>query len=107
MTYLLQPPQERTIPVTRGADRAFTVKRVDNAGAPVNFPAGTQVWMDIDIDRANPTRVQAGVSNALAAFTLNYTVLDQVRTSTRWRILMSVGGAETPLLVGRFERRDG
>lgn len=104
--YLTPPPAEAVIPATRGCDRRFSVQRVQ-AGSPTPFDAGTQVYIWIDIDKTAPTRVDAVVAGSVAAFTLPSTVLDLVRTGTRWRIVHDVGDAETALLVGRFERHDG
>jgi hypothetical protein len=95
------------IPVTRGCDRSFTIQRLDTGGSAVSFDAGSSVYMWIDIDRAAPTRVDAVVSGSTAAFVLDYTVCDLVRTGTRWRIVLKIGSSELPLLVGRFERHDG
>ena len=105
--YVIPPPVEKVLPVTRGCDRAFTVKRVDDSGNAVNFSAGTTVYMWVDIDAANPTKVNATVSGANAAFVIDSVVCDQVRNGTRWRAVLDQGDLETPLLVGRFERRDG
>ena len=105
--YICAPPAERVIPVTRGCDRAFTVQRVSSTGAAVAFDAGTQVYMWVDVDKAAPTKVNAVVSGSTAAFALQSTLLDLVKDSTRWRIVLDVGESETPLLVGKFERYDG
>lgn len=105
--YICAPPAERVIPVTLGCDRAFTVQRVSSSGAAVNFDAGSQVYMWVDVDKAAPTKVDATVSGSTAAFALQSTVLDLVRSSTRWRIVLDVGELEVPLLVGKFERYDG
>lgn len=105
--YICAPPAERVIPVTKGCDRAFTIQRVSSSGAAVSFDAGSQVYMWLDVDKAAPTRVDAVVSGSMAAFALQSTVLDLVRSSTRWRIVLDVGELEVPLLVGKFERYDG
>ncbi len=104
--YIGSPPAEKLIPVTKGCDRLFTIQRTQN-GNPVNFDNGTTVYMWVDIDKANPTKVDATVSGSSAAFAIQSTVLDLVRTGTRWRIVLDVGNTEIPLLVGRFERYDG
>jgi hypothetical protein len=105
--YICAPPAERVIPVTRGCDRAFTIQRVSSTGTAVAFDAGSQVYMWIDVDRAAPTKVDAVVSGSTAAFSIQSTVLDLVRSSTRWRIVLDVGELEVPLLVGKFQRYDG
>jgi len=106
-SYVCAPPAERIIPVTRGCDRAFTIQRLNSGGTAVNFDAGSSVYMWIEIDRAVPTRVDATVSGSTAAFALDYTVCDLVRTATRWRVVLKVGSSELALLVGKFERHDG
>jgi len=105
--YICAPPVEKVIPVTRGCDRAFTIQRVSSTGAAVSFDAGSQVYMWLDVDKAAPTKVDAVVSGSMAAFALQSTVLDLVKSSTRWRIVLDVGELEVPLLVGKFERYDG
>lgn len=104
--YLVPPPQSGVIPVTRGCDRAFTIQRVDTTGNPVSFPAGVEVYMWVDVDPA-PIKVNAVVSGSNAAFTLQSEVCDLVKNNGKWRAVLDSGDLETPLLVGRFERRDG
>ena len=107
-SYLIDPPAEYIIPVTRGADRAFTIARVDDAGAPVDFGDGDTVYMWIDVDDpSNPTRVDAVVAGSFAAFVLPSTVLDLIYSRGRWRTVWNQAGLETPLIVGKFERHDG
>ena len=105
-SYIGEPPQERTIPVTLGCDKLFTVQRTQN-GAPTAFDSGTTVYMWIDIDKTAPTKVNAVVSGTNAAFTIPSEVADLTRTGTRWRIVNDYGTTEIPILVGRFERHDG
>lgn len=105
--YVCAPPVEKVIPVTLGCDRIFSVRRTNAQGAPLNYAAGTSVYMWIDIDKANPTRVDAVITNETALFTLEVAVCDQVRTGTRWRVVLDLGETELPLLVGKFERHDG
>lgn len=106
MSYIGSPPAEKIIPVTRGCDRLFTVQRIQD-DEPTAFDQGSTVYMWIDIDRAAPTKVDATVSGSTASFAIQSTVLDQVRNSTRWRIVLDQGATEIPLLVGKFERHDG
>lgn len=106
MSYIGGLPIKKTIPVTRGCDRAFTLQRTQN-GSPTNFASGTTVYMWIDIDRASPTKVDAVVSGSTAAFHIQSTVLDLVRTGTKWRAVLDLGDFEVPLMVGKFERHDG
>lgn len=105
--YLVPAPATKVIPVTLGADVAFTLQRTDTENTPVNFDAGSQVYLQVDLDKTNPTKVQATVSGSTAAIRMDYTVADQCRNSTRWQVIVKNGSAETALLVGRFERNDG
>ena len=104
---LAAPPAERLIPVTRGCDRSFTLQRVDPDGLPVPFADGTSIYVQIDIDKSAPTRVDAVMSGATAAIIIPDSVCDQVRTGTRWRAILDQGDLDTALLVGKFERHDG
>lgn len=106
MTYIGQPPIERVIPVTRGCDRRFTVQRTQD-DEPTAFDAGSEVYMWVDIDKAAPTRVDAVVDGTDALFALESELLDQVRNTTRFRIVLDVDTFEIPLVIGRFERHDG
>lgn len=103
--YVAKPPKSWVIPVTRGCDRAFTLRRRDPAGELADWNAS--VYMEIDIDKADPTSVEAVVEGSLASFLIDSAVCDQVRNATRWRIVMSEGELETALAVGNFERHDG
>lgn len=105
--YIVPPPAEKVIPITRGCDRAFTVRRTDSAGNATNFDAGTTVYMWVDVESGESVKVDATVSASTAAFVIPSEVCDQVRNNARWRIVLDQGALETPLLVGRFERRDG
>jgi len=104
--YVMSPPAEKVIPVTLGCDRAFTIKRTNEAGASVNYAAGTTVYMWIDLP-SGTIKVDATVSGANAAFMITSTVCDAVLNNTRWRVVLDVGDLETPLLIGRFKRHDG
>lgn len=105
--YIGAPPAEKLIPVTRGCDRSFTIQRTDAQGNPLNFDAGNTVYLWIDIDKSNPTKVNAVISGANAAITISDTICDAVKTGTRFRAVLDQGELEIPLLVGRFERHDG
>ena len=104
--YVVPPPTAKVIPVTRGCDRAFTIQRVDTNGNPVNFSAGTTIYMWVDTE-SGTQKVDATVAGSTAAFVLESTVCDKVRNNARWRAVLDTGDLELPLLVGRFERRDG
>jgi hypothetical protein len=106
--YIAAKLPNRVIPVVKGTDRQFSIRRRDPAtGNPVNWNAN--VFVDIDINKSSPTRVAATVLNDLATVRIESTVCDQVKTGTAWRAVMSAGNPslETALLVGTFERNDG
>lgn len=107
MTYIGTPPTAYVIPVTRGTDRTFTLRRRDSEGEPVNWAA--DIYIDIDIDKLDPERVEAVVTDDEAVLRIESTVLDLVKNSTKWRIVRSVDGEptfETAIAVGTFERHD-
>lgn len=103
-TYLLAPPPEAIIPVTRGCDRAFTVQH-QPAGVVTDYPAGSSVTMSIATEP--PTVLTATIERFNAHITIPSPVADLVRTGTRWRCILDLGGLELPLLVGTFRRCDG
>lgn len=106
MTYIGSPPAERLMPMTRGCDKLFTVQRTQS-GSPTAFDAGTTVYIYLDIDRANPTKVDAVVSGSTAAFNIPSTTCDLARSGTKFRIVLDYGTVEIPLIVGKVERHDG
>lgn len=105
--YIGTPPDEYVIPVTMGADRAFTLNRQDKAGNPLDWDA--LVSITIDIDKLAPTVVPATVAGPQANIVIPHTVADQVTNKTRWRVTMTDNATslETPICVGTFERHDG
>lgn len=105
-SYVVSPPVEKVIPVTKGCDRAFSVRRVNDAGSPTNFDAGTTVYMWVEVG-SSPVKVDATISGSNATFVLDSALCDQVRNGAKWRAVLDKGDLELPLLVGRFERRDG
>lgn len=105
MSYAVPPPVERLFSVTRHCDLAFTIRRVDG-GVPVDIAEGTTVAMYIDIDRADPTKVDAVISGSDADFVIDAAVIAAARTGTRLQVVID-GNVDTPLLVGRIERHDG
>jgi len=106
--YIAAKLPNRVLPVVKGTDRVFSVRRrAPETGDPVNWDA--EVFLDIDIDKVNPTRVDATVVGDLATIRIESTVCDQLKTGMTWRVVMSAGepSLETALLVGTFERNDG
>lgn len=104
--HVIAPPAARVLPVTAGCDRAFTVQHAP-AGQLTDFPAGATVRIAIDIDRDNPTIIDATVERCNAAIRIPANICDQVRTGTRYRVLLDLGSVELPLVVGTFQRFDG
>jgi len=109
MSYVAPRLPNRVLPVTKGTDRMFSIRRRNSAGQPQNWDCA--VYVDIDIDRASPTRITASVVGDLATVRIESSIADQCRTGMTWRAVMSqpaVGQSlETALLVGTFERNDG
>lgn len=107
--YIGSPPTTYVIPVTKGADREFTLRRRDTNGDPVDWAA--DLWIDIDIDKTDPTRVEATVTADEAVLRIESTILDLVKNSTKWRIVRSAAddpeSFEIAVAVGTFQRFDG
>lgn len=102
------PPGGKIIAVTRGTDCAFTLRRKDTDGNPLDW--NCQVWVCVDIDRKNPTKVLADVAGADALVRIESEQADLIRTGAAWRVVRSLDGApslEKPVMVGYFERHDG
>ena len=108
MTYIAPKLPNRLLPITKGTDRVISIQRLDGDGNPQHWECN--VFMDIDIDKANPTRIAAQVVDDVAVIRIESTVADLCKNTTTWRAVMSQAGSptlETPLLVGMFERNDG
>lgn len=107
MVYIGNPPQQFIIPVTLGADRKFTTNRNDGSvdKNPVDWDA--TVSMAIDIDKANPTIIDATVVGSQAEILIPSATADQVKSNTRWRLYMNANDLTTPIAIGTFERDDG
>ena len=108
--YIAPKLSSYVIPVTRGTDRVFSIKRKTAKGVPQNWDC--QVYMDIDIDKTSPTRIAASVANDVAVVRIESDVADQCKNGVTWRVVMSQSspGAptlETALLIGVIERNDG
>ena len=109
MTYVNAKLPNHTIVVTKDCDRTLTVRRRHpTTGDAVNW--GAAVYILVDVDRNNPTRVEGTVDNSLATIRMESSLLNLVRNGTTWRVVMSQTGApslETAVMVGAFERNDG
>lgn len=109
--YIAPKLPNRVIPVTKGTDRLFTIRRRNEQGQPQDWDC--EVFIDIDINKASPTRIAATIDQDLAAVRIESTVADQCRAGTTWRVVMAQAGdtdsptVETALLIGIFERNDG
>lgn len=101
----------RVIVVTKDCDRTLTVRRRDKVtGEPVDWDAGAEVFIDVDVSRASKVRVNAGVDGSLATMRMESTLLNSVKNGATWRVILSQPGDpryETPIMVGVFERNDG
>lgn len=105
--YIGNPPNNRVIPVTKGADCRFTLRRRDTDGTLLDW--GGDVYVTIGIDK-DPVRVDAVVGGHDAVVRIESDVCDAVRNTTTWQAIISLSGdpsLELPLLVGTFERHDG
>lgn len=107
-SYVAAKLPNRVIPLTRDCDRAVALRRTDEDGDPVNWDC--DVYMLIDINRSDPTRVDGVVSGSLATVKVEAETANQCRSGVTWRIVASSDGApstESPIMVGTFERNDG
>lgn len=99
----------RVIVVTRDCDRTISIRRRDPVTAdPVDWDA--EVYILVDVNRTSPTRVSGVVSGSLATIRMESSLLDDVKTGTTWRVIMSQAGTpryESAVMVGTFERNDG
>ena len=105
-TYLIDPPKSYVLPVTLECDRVIIVRRKDSEGEPLNWGTIT-VHMAIDIDKDDPTVVDANITDDEAELHIEESVCDLIKKGTRWRIWSDDSGVRTPLLVGKIERSDG
>lgn len=109
--YITPKLPNRIIPVTKECDRIITIRRRDpDTAAPVDWGVDVEVYIKIDIDRANPTRVTGVVDASVATIRIESSVLDSVKNGTTWRVIMSQPGVprlETAVMIGVFERNDG
>lgn len=104
MTALVAPPTETRLPVTRGCGRALTVEYRDPAtGQRATWPAGSTV--SLHAEGVDPLPADMVAYNA--TITLPAQVCDQLKTNTRFRVILSFGALQLPLLVGRIVRFDG
>lgn len=107
-SYVTPKLPNRVIPLTKDCDRSVALRRKDDLGDPVAW--GADVYILIDIDRANPTKVDASVVGAVATIKIEAATANLCRSGTTWRVVMSQAGSptnEVPLMVGTFERNDG
>ncbi|MDD7812632.1 hypothetical protein PP713_08695 [Mycobacterium sp. CSUR Q5927] len=108
--YIGLPPQSRIIPVTKGTDVSFTLRRRDADGNLVDWDA--EVFVNVDL-KDGPRRVDAEVSGADAVVRIESEIANLVslgHTVTTWQAVVSIPGnpsLEKPLCVGSFERFDG
>lgn len=110
--YIGLPPQSRIIPVTKGTDVSFTLRRRDTESNPVDWDADVFVNVDLkDAERKpDPTRVEAVVTGPDALVRIESEVVDRIATGMTWQAIVSLPGSPTlekPLCVGSFERFDG
>lgn len=109
--YIAPRLPNRILPITKGTDRVFTIRRKDVDGNAQDWDC--DIFIDIDIDKTSPTRIAARVAADLAEVRIESNICDQCKNNTTWRAVMSTTNQEsgpsleTALLVGTFERNDG
>ena len=104
--YALPPPAEKIFPITRHCDLAFTVRRVDANGNPVDIAAGTSIVAYIEVDKVNPTAITATITGPNASVVIPKDVGDTCKNNTRIQVVVD-GAVDSPLLVGKLVRFDG
>lgn len=105
MTNYTNPvPPFRVIPVTKGCDSAFSVRRTDGNGAPVDWDSA--IKLSVDVDKTAPTVIDCPVTGPLVSVVIPKAVADLVKGSTTWQLVRD-DDLDTPLMVGNFERHDG
>lgn len=109
--YLNAKLPSRIIVITKECDRTLSIRRRDPVtGDPVDWGVDTEVYIKIDIDRNNSTRISGVVDGSLATIRMESTILDLVKPGVTWRVIMSQPGVpryESAIMVGVFERNDG
>lgn len=106
MSYLVDKLPNYELPVSRNAERAFSIQKVDTDDNPVDFNPGDTVTMWVDIDRTDPTPIEAVIDGSVAAFVIPTSVTSVVKNNTTWQIVLNEDTA-IPMLVGTFDRNDG
>jgi hypothetical protein len=100
-----EPPAAKTISLTKGTDKVFTLRRKDIDGTtPLDWDA--DVYMVIDT--AEPQTFDAVITDDVAVIRLESDVCDELYAE-KWRVIMSQAGSpslETALVRGTFERND-
>jgi hypothetical protein len=101
------PPPEYLIPVTLGADFAFSIVVTDTNSNPVDLSAA--VFQVVLVKGNPPTTISGVVSTNTAAFVVPSTLADQTKNSTMWQICITTVPGTIPIAVavGKFERHDG
>lgn len=76
----------------------------------MDWGVDVEVYIRIDVTRSESERVSGTVDGSLATIRIESSVLDDLKTGTTWRVIMSQPGTprlETAVMVGTFERNDG
>lgn len=109
--YVTPKLPNRVIVVTKDCDRTLSIRRRDPVtGDPMDWGVGAEVYIKVDVPRAAPVQVDGVVEGSLATIRMESTLLNLVKSSTTWRVILSQPGSpryETPVMVGVFERNDG
>lgn len=105
--YLVPKLRNRIIPLTRDCDRAFSLRRKNTSGDPVDWDSEVYILID---HRGKQIRVNGVVDSDLATFRIESEVANQLKTGDTWRVVSQQSGdpsRESALMVGTFERNDG
>lgn len=102
--------------LTKGCDHKITLRRTergegdDSSQWPdLDWPDDAEIYVLIDVKRAEPTRVDGVIDGALVTMRIESEIADKCKDGTTWRVVISRGDPsyEQPLRLGYFERNDG
>ena len=106
--YVIDKLPNRALPITRDCDTRFSVERADDDAEPVDWDG--ELYLLLDIDKADPTQIDATVTGAVADFVIESEVGNLCRNGMTWRVVLVEDAEPTyqrPIVVGTVERNDG
>lgn len=106
MAEFLSGPKSYTLPLWRGQDTAFTVKRKNpDTNAYINFDAGTTAKI-VFTSGTTDYEFSATISGSEAHFFIDDDDVVAVKNNSLWRIQFTVNGQDRTPIVGKVVRKD-